>query len=375
MATAIYPDVRFGTSYLDKQYKKYAELGEVVIDKMTGELMLKRKIDGKLVSFTQNDKYMHDIMLETRILLKNYTDFTYPTSRSSWFVSTDYNIVDIKNSRYNILETSSITFGTSQFNFSISKDSNGFIVRPIPRDTDKTFIEYLTNLYDIEHGTPSSEESNCVITYTVVVSGNDSNGNPTSVSLTSTAKAKIAQSVLVFFPTGWGNTISEVTGFNVKITKIAYPKITEMVAAVNATNSTYDKTVYNRLIPADKQVILEHLNVKGFVDGSEDIPYVDTDDVIAAIDAVSFINGVDMMDKLIGSAGYILDTEDPGTVWTNNNMWGEIISAQNSSGSPIEVDHTTDIDDLEHFLYSVDGAHTWFTFDDTDESGVLIEES
>ena len=43
MATAVYPDVRFGTSYLDKQYKKYAELGEVVIDKMTGELMLKRK--------------------------------------------------------------------------------------------------------------------------------------------------------------------------------------------------------------------------------------------------------------------------------------------------------------------------------------------
>lgn len=371
MATAVYPDVRFGTSYLDKQYKKYAELGEVVIDKMTGELMLKRKIDGKLVSFTQNDKYMHDIMLEMRILLKNYTDFTYPQTEESWFLSTDYNIVDIKNQMYNVLETSEINFSPGQLTFPVSKESNGFIVRPIPRDTDKTFISYLKNLYNIRYHV--TDDSDCNIAYTVVVKGYDSVGNVDSVSFTSTANIKISQSSVVFFPSGWGNRIVDVTGFDVTINTIGFRKLSTILSYINGT-STFDKTNYDRLIPADKQVIIEHLNVKSFVDSSDNIPYKATDDVIAALDSISFINGIDAMDKLVGSAGYTLASSDPGSIWTNNNIWGEIISAQSSSGTPIEIPHVTDIDDLETFLYNVDGAHTWFTFDETDDSGILIEE-
>ena len=106
----VLPDVRFGAGFLDKKYQQFAELGEVLMDKITGEMFMKRKADGKIISFIQNKDYLHDIMIEMRILMKNYTDFTYPLSDSSWFSSSEFNISDILGTTTNVLKGATLEF-------------------------------------------------------------------------------------------------------------------------------------------------------------------------------------------------------------------------------------------------------------------------
>ena len=71
MSNTIFPDARFGAAFLDKKYHQFAEFGEVLMDKITGEMFMKRKADGKIISFIQNKDYLSDIMVEMRLLMKN----------------------------------------------------------------------------------------------------------------------------------------------------------------------------------------------------------------------------------------------------------------------------------------------------------------
>ena len=51
------PDMRFATTFIGSQYRDYSVNGESIMDKATGELMLKRPADGRVISFNQNKKY------------------------------------------------------------------------------------------------------------------------------------------------------------------------------------------------------------------------------------------------------------------------------------------------------------------------------
>ena len=72
------PDIRFATTFISHEYRDFAVDGEAIMDKMTGELFIKRPEDGRVLSFEQNKKYAYDQMLELKILLTNDEDFTYP---------------------------------------------------------------------------------------------------------------------------------------------------------------------------------------------------------------------------------------------------------------------------------------------------------
>ena len=60
------PDMRFATSFLSIENRDFAVHGESIMDKATGEIFTKRKTDGRVVSFFQNKKYLHDMMMEMR---------------------------------------------------------------------------------------------------------------------------------------------------------------------------------------------------------------------------------------------------------------------------------------------------------------------
>ena len=84
------PDMRFGTTFLSTEYRDYAVEGEVLIDKISGEIFMKRPSDGRIISFHQNKKYMHDLVLELRVLLTNNESFLYPVNnKSAYYVNTD----------------------------------------------------------------------------------------------------------------------------------------------------------------------------------------------------------------------------------------------------------------------------------------------
>jgi hypothetical protein len=90
------PDIRFATTFLSHEYRDYSVEGEALMDKMTGELFIKRPEDGRVLSFEQNKKYAYDQVLELRILLTNNEEFTYPTmGTNAFYVSTNYDLVTI----------------------------------------------------------------------------------------------------------------------------------------------------------------------------------------------------------------------------------------------------------------------------------------
>ena len=92
------PDMRFATTFLSTKFRDYAVPGEALMDKTSGELFMKRPSDGKVISFHQNKKMIHDMILELRVLLVNNPGFRYPNSNNeSFFVSTNYDVIAMNN--------------------------------------------------------------------------------------------------------------------------------------------------------------------------------------------------------------------------------------------------------------------------------------
>ena len=80
------PDVRFGTSFLDVSKSDIAVRGEVLMDKTTGEIFIKRVIDGKVISFAQQDTNMLDTINKLNILMQNNSLFKVPIFSTGLFV-------------------------------------------------------------------------------------------------------------------------------------------------------------------------------------------------------------------------------------------------------------------------------------------------
>ena len=404
----INPDVRFAAGYLDTKYKKYAEKGELVQDKLTGEIFLKRKADSKIVSFDQNNKYNHDIMIELRIIMQNYIDYEYPTHENAFFTSVDYKVEDILNNSTrptNILDTQSISFpgassavsDNSRIRFDLSLDTNAFLIRLIPRGTDKHVIEYLSNVYNkAYHNTYRDPvetarfedsrwiSSNAHVLYTVRVTGileEDPSLGETTANVSGSAIVDTDRESIVFLPDTYKVGFTSVSRVEVFITSVKFTKVQKALEYIDATHM--DTTVLDNLTPPDDRVLLDKVNIMSFVDKAEHIPIEKNIDnggvvtpsscaLISAMDINSLLEGVGRIDKLTAGASMILSVDDPGYIWTNNNTWGEIIRTATASGVSVETAHPTDINDLERWMYNTNGIPTYFTFEAEDTDGIYI---
>lgn len=377
----ILPDVRFGAGFLDKKYQQFAELGEVLMDKITGEMFMKRKTDGKIISFIQNKDFLHDIMIEMRILMKNHTDFTYPVSDSSWFSSSQFNISDILGTTTNLLKGGSLEFSDTaldeakKIEFGLSTSCNGFFVRPISRATDKNIIEYLTNLYNINITTDGIENdnTNATLTYSYTVTG--TSGDEELVqTYSSTQNVKINEDTFIEIPDDYKLMYDSITNIKVTIKMLKINKFSEVHNYMNS-ESDFDMTAYNDHISPDDSLVIEYLDILMFSDDIIDIPTNVNVTNVAVIPMSYFLKYMTKIDKLSVAGGYIpSETRPEDGIWTVNNVWGEIIKRVNGNGSTSETDHETDIDELEEFIYVTEGIVTNFTMNEEDEEDILIDE-
>lgn len=395
---ALLPNTRYGSSFLDKKYRKYAELGEVIMDKITGEIFVKRKSDGKIISFVQNNKYLHDTMIELRILVKNNPVFIYPTDEESWFLSTDFNVADIKNQFISpdILHESTVSFPTNSldeknsFEFYISKESNGFFIRPISRDTDKNLIEYMSNIYNIvfqnysgindEYKNESNKlrsqdyrSNNAEVRYTYTVTGINS-GEEISKTYSGTKNIKINHETFIRIPISYRSSFNAIKSVKVKIIDINFNKINKILQYMEDEQTMFDKTMYEKLVAPDNQIVLENVNIMSFVDNGDQISANNSTSVITLVDASSTLDYIGRIDKLANSSGYIPMAERPsGDLWTTNNVWAEIIREIRIGGEVIETNHETNLKDLEKYIFTRSGLRTKFTFDVNETDNIYFE--
>lgn len=358
------PNERFATTFLSMQNRDYAVIGESLMDKATGEIFAKRTADGRVVSFFQNKKYMHELMLTLKILTSNNPAFVFDetvTSASytntSAYVNVDYDLISTQSedvSKVDIKNVTNITFPTSStktyqmVKFVVDGKSNGFFVRPTTRDTDKAPISYITGRYINEREQSidlSAKNYNAVITY-VVTCYSPSNAGQVVGTYTKTANVLINSDTFVQFPTdvmGTGDGRREVA-----ITKIDVSRYRTMYNNIITNDSKYNQIAY-----ADNHIYLYYLNIGYFAaTPSSYLVLLGNEQIIAMLDANSTMDYLEKVTRLAVNPSMVRAVERPGNrTWTKYNLWAEDIREVSNNGQTVTMNETeVDISALEDFL-------------------------
>lgn len=151
------PDTRFATSMLSTKYRKHAVPGEVLMDKTSGEIFIKRPSDEKIVSFFQNKQLYYDLLMELRMNLVNNSNVIKTPLNSneytgeSFLYSVNFDLANLYGENLiNITEMTAVPLSPSP-TFKIGAKSNGFFIRIATRDCDKAVVEHATRLKDTHY--------------------------------------------------------------------------------------------------------------------------------------------------------------------------------------------------------------------------------
>ena len=366
------PNMRFATTFISNKYRDYAVKGEVLMDKATGEIFTKRPEDGRVVSFFQNKKYMHDLMLELRVLLNNNARFTYPsiTDVDSFFLSTDYDIMSIYGEKDTNIATTDMTIPNiadipvSNLRFNISKKCNGFFCRLTSRDSDKAVIEWITNQYNAVlknyYGTVESfineknkfnaiekwEDSNATIEYRLTIV---KNGEERTFPLVD--YVRINEESCVLFPDSITEAyLADADSVYVTINKITYDKIKFMIKYRASFSVSFIDGV-NKFICPDNLISVRYCNICSFVDKSTDINLLGNEFIIAMLDTAYVRRYMMKMGKLNNDANIILSKDRPSDdTWVTNGIWAEKVRNVYQGGKEVNYDCEVDISTLEMYL-------------------------
>ena len=395
------PDIRYATSFLDVKYRDYAVNGEAIMDKTTGEIFMKRPSDGRMISFEQNKKYLHDIVLELRMLLNNNTNFEYPSeSYSAYFLETHYDLITINDERQTDLyatafeptiirntvneDLGEVDTPLRHLEFNLSNQTNGFFIRINSRDTDKMVIEYLTNQYNktVDNYQGSNQillaekdkmdveelwrDSNIQIDFTVTVSDAFN-----SIDYERTTYIRYNESCSVYLPTGL-MLVDFPYGWNdvrVHINKISYPKLKFALQHPTILDIDFEEEVVKLMSP-DHMIINQYCTIMSFVNKASDIILLGNENLVALLDGPYLRRYLYKVGKLLECSCAILSHTRPDDgIWHTNGLWLEHTRDVLRDGVEYGFDSDTDIRRMEqyfskthHYQYS-----SILNLDDVDE--------
>jgi hypothetical protein len=383
------PDMRFATTFISNKYRDYAVKGEVLMDKVTGEIFTKRKEDGRVVSFYQNKKYLHDLMFELRLLLNNNVDFRYPgvDNVNAFYVSTDYDVMSLYDNKDTNIVNNNIVVpndeqSVHQVQFAISKECNGFFMRVTSRDADKAIIEWLTNQYnalfknytgdnetfraeahkfeDIEKW----EDSNAVVNYTLYIKRGTA-----SQSFDLVDYIRINEESCVKFPSNIeADLISEADDVSIRINSITFDKIHFMFEYQAALPVEIIDGIQKFIYP-DNAIYTRYINICSFVDDSTDIELLGNEFIIAMVDMPYCVRYMSKLATLTNDPSYLLSVTRPtDDVWKVNGVWAEQVRDVFKGGYEIDFHSEIDLKALESYLASNDDTdYVSIVTDVTDE--------
>ena len=348
------PDMRFANTFLDTKYRDYSVPGEALMDKISGELFMKRPIDGRVISFFQNKKMLHDLTLELRVMLTNNENIHYPyDNENAFFVSSNYDLLTINNEQpINILNDNIIIQRKGEnidnintLSFNISKDNNGFFCRPTTRDCDKPFIEFLVNKYNTFFKNYSGdneeyleeldkfdtielwEDSSCEIVYSATKYKNGVAGE----SITSIRHpVRVNENSGVEIPyTFIGERESRNYDYiKIEISSIEFYKVHYMIEHKDDFGEDFLNN-YNKLLfekDSDDNGIVKpaEFSVMYFIDDINQIELLGNEFLLALLD-VPYVNRyMTKMSKLKAASQFLTTIEEPNEIeWGANTCWAE----------------------------------------------------
>ena len=90
MAQVFDADVRYGSSFLSVDNHRHSVPGEIMTNKVTGEVYIKRPGDGKIISFRQKSHTLYEAIQEFNIQFQSSVGFIHPESPGSYLLGTKF---------------------------------------------------------------------------------------------------------------------------------------------------------------------------------------------------------------------------------------------------------------------------------------------
>jgi hypothetical protein len=144
------PDVRFATTFLSNRYRDYAVEGESLMDKVTGELFIKREKDGVVVSHSRDKITTSEIVHNLWFLMKNNPEFKIirkPGLESSKFSVCDIDMFGYVNDECDVSKKDfKIDFNTNKIVLE-DIESSGVFISVNTRTSDKIVTEIFNDKY------------------------------------------------------------------------------------------------------------------------------------------------------------------------------------------------------------------------------------
>lgn len=316
--TIVNADSRFGTTFLSTKYRDRAVNGEVLMDKTSGEIFIKRVSDGKIVSFYQNKKMINDLALDLRILLLGNPALVYPSkNENAFYIVTNYDLVAINNETlYNIMVDDIIIPGEpndiNKLTFKVSGGSTGFVCRNTTRDVDKVFVEFLTNQYNaiIKNYSGDNEiylaeyekiqnidkweNCNAVLTYDIIVS---KDGEDHSY-LNNIDYIRLNDDSVVLFPEKIYTDLESFDSAIITIKSITYDKLQFMITHKDDFGVLFNDT-YNKIISHDNRVEVSEFIINHFIDDAYDIQILGNENIIGFLNIGHFNRYMYQVEQLV----------------------------------------------------------------------------
>ena len=378
------PNQRFATSALSTKYRKYAVNGEILKDNTSGEIFYKRKDDGKVISFFQNKKYMHDLTLEVKVLLNNNRGFKYPSeSEQAFFLSTNYDLTAINKEEVVNIYTDDNVINNEEtetlytFRFYVSSVCNGFFFRAGTRDCDKPVIELITNYYNtmfknydgdvqeyLEQAARFNEEkwedSNATLHYTVSCRYESTTKVyqcKDYIRLNESCMVPLPeQQMRVDFPSG----ISQIL---VSIDKIEYEKLHFMITHKDTIGGNF-VPLLEKYIFQDARIEAHTVNVMHFIDYATDYLPLGNEILLAFVDLPYLMRYMKKMSALMDQGDVFFSVKRPLPIdWGANGMWAEMVRLIDTDGNITNSgsENSDKLDDLEDIFGPNRMRHGIFT--------------
>lgn len=397
--SSLQPNLRFGTSFLDTKYRDHAANGEVLMDKSTGEVVLKRKEDGSLIYYDRESQDLEDLITEVSALMKSNVEFTRPSknnreyTKNIYFTSVMTQLDEFEKEFANIEE--GYSYGVRYMNNStksstMSRDENGFFINLVARPRDASVIDFLAFIHNSYIQTYTGEEAeilemkslyetnesyrNCTAEIEYTIEAINNNLQPIK-SVTRTAYIRINSTELVPFFSDFLNP-DEYNYLTLRINSVRLPKIKY---ALDFVNSSEYHNIYESLVDGlDTYIKLTHMYVSFFTD-------VDSNTVVSdpINSRATFMTPLDvfedMCEKLsnISSAGGItVNPEVPDDLTLSRiEVWVERIREVKNKGETKNVleDPETSIEALEYLFGEIESIQTFFTTNMSEREGLWLK--
>ena len=156
------PNTRFGATFLDVLLNERAVNDEVMLDKQAGDLVYKRRDDGRILWYSQENIQLYQFMSQIRSRSDACVTYAYPNDktsvyRDSYFMSCLLDVTDWEFEKAegdSPTKTYSLLKGDKLKNcypdaFSVSQEATGFFIKLNIAPKDLAYINLLNSRYGI----------------------------------------------------------------------------------------------------------------------------------------------------------------------------------------------------------------------------------